>query len=157
MNITNECVSCIVGQIDKATKLLNLNEELSKEIMEEVNKRSLNFNFNETPPFVAKDVYEYLALKTNMKDPLEDLKQESIKKAISYIPLIEKKIVESKDKLFTAIKAAVAGNVIDFATTKEFCLDKEINSIFDTNFSIDDYEVFKKRTRENRQLNHTIR
>ena len=71
--------------------------------------------------------------------------QESIKKAISYLPLINEKIENSEDKLFTAIKASVAGNVIDFATTKEFSLDEEINSIFSTNFSINDYEIFKEK------------
>lgn len=152
MNITNECVSCIVGQIDKACKLLNLNEELSKEIMDEINKRSLNFDFNETPPFVAKDVYEYLALKTNLNDPLEKLKQESIKKASTYLPFVEEKVEKSKDKLFTAIKTAVAGNVIDFATTKEFCLDEEINSIFQTDFSINDYQIFKKELSKTNSL-----
>ncbi|WP_072681796.1 DUF89 domain-containing protein [Arcobacter sp. LA11] len=152
MNITNECVNCIVGQIDKATKLLNLEEKLSLEIMNEVERRALSFSFNDTPPFVAKDVYQYLALKTNLDDPLEKLKQESIKKATSYLPLIEEKIKNSNDKLFTAIKAAVAGNVIDFATTKEFCLDKEINSIFDTNFAINNYEIFKKELEKTDRL-----
>ena len=145
MNITNECVKCIVGQIEKATKLLQLDEKLSDEIMQEVNKRATNFSFNETPPYIAKDVYEYLEQMTNLDDPLEKLKQESIKKATSYLPLINKKIENSEDKLFTAIKAAVAGNVIDFATTKEFSLDDEINSIFKTNFSINDYKIFKEK------------
>lgn len=152
MNITNECVRCIVGQIEKATKLLNLENKLSLEIMKEVEKRALNFSFSDTPPYVAKDVYEYLALKSGLEDPLETLKQESIKKATTYIPLIENKIKNSEDKLFTAIKAAVAGNVIDFATTKEFCLDEEINSIFDTNFAINDYKVFKKELEKTKEL-----
>lgn len=152
MNITNECVKCIIGQIEKATKLLNLNENLSKEIMEEVNKRALNFSFNDTPPFVAKEVYELLAEKTSLKDPLETLKQESIKKATSYIPLVEKKIEKSDDKLFTAIKTAVAGNVIDFATTKEFSLDEEINTIFETNFAINDYKEFKEELEKTDKL-----
>ena len=145
MNITNECVNCIVSQVDKATKLLNLNEKLSNEIMEEVNKKAKNFSFDETPPFIAKDVYQYLGHMTNLKDPLENLKQESIKKASSYLPLINEKIKNSDDKLFTAIKAAVAGNVIDFATIAEFSLDDEINSIFDTDFSINDYKLFKEK------------
>ena len=145
MNITKDCVECIVGQIDKATKLLELDETLAKEINNEVEKRALDFDFEKSPPFVAKEVYEYLGLKTNLKDPLETLKQESIKKATTYLPLIEDKSSSSEDKLFTAIKAAVAGNVIDFATTKEFSLDEEINSIFETDFSINDYEIFKEK------------
>ncbi|MCP4971517.1 MAG: DUF89 family protein [Arcobacter sp.] len=152
MNITKECVRCIVGQINKATILLNLNEKLSNEIMNEVEKRSLYFSFNETPPSIAKDIYSFLSLKTGLEDPLENLKQESIKKASTYIPLIKEKIKKSEDKLFTAIKASVAGNVIDFATTKEFCLDEEINSIFDIDFSINDYMIFKDKLEKTNQL-----
>lgn len=152
MNITTQCVECIVGQIDKATKLLNLDKHLSEEIMSEVNKRSTKFNFNETPPFVAKDVYELLAIKSKLKDPLENLKQDSIKKATTYLPFVEEKVLNSEDKLFTAIKTAVAGNVIDFATTKEFCLDNEINNIFETDFSINDYEVFKNELEKTNRL-----
>ncbi len=152
MNITNECVKCIIYQIEKATKVLNLDEELSKSIMKEVKKRAENFSFEDTPPFVAKDVYQYLAKRTNLDDPLEKIKQKSIQKAISYIPFIEEKIKNSEDKLFTAIKAAVAGNVIDFSTKEEFSLDDEINSIFETEFAINDYEVFKKELEETNSL-----
>jgi len=152
MNITKDCVECIVGQIDKATKLLKLDEKLANEINSEVEKRALGFDFKKSPPFVAKDVYEYLGFKTNLKDPLEALKQESIKKATTYLPLIEEKISLSEDKLFTAIKAAVAGNVIDFATTKEFSLDEEINSIFQTDFSINDYKIFKEKLEKSDSL-----
>lgn len=144
MNITKECVECIVGQIEKATKLLNLDESLANEINNKVREKSLNFDFKKSPPHVAKDVYEFLAIKSKLKDPLEKLKQESIKKATTYLPFVEEKISKSNDKLFTAIKTAVAGNVIDFATTKEFCLDNEINTVFETDFSINHYNEFKK-------------
>ena len=102
----------------------------------------------DTPPFVAKDVYQYLAKRTNLEDPLEKIKQKSIQTSYySYVPFIEEKgWKNSEDKLFTAIKAAVAGNVIDFSTKEEFSLDDEINSIFETEFAINDYEVFKNRT-----------
>jgi len=38
MNITKDCVECIVGQINKATKLLDLDEKLADEINKEVEK-----------------------------------------------------------------------------------------------------------------------
>lgn len=145
MNITNECVDCIVSQIEKATKLLKLEENTSKKIMNEVYKKSKNFDFNETPPFIAKDVYEFLGEQINSSDPLEKLKQDSIKKALTFVPFVEEKIKNSDDKLFTALKTAVAGNVIDFATKTEFSLDDEINNIYETDFSINAYKLFKSK------------
>ena len=152
MNITNECVKCIIYQIEKATKVLELDEKLSKSIMQEVEKRAKKFSFNQSPPLVAKDVYQYLAQRTNLKDPLEKIKQDSIKKATTYLPFIEDKIDKSEDKLFTTIKAAVAGNVIDFAVIEKFGLDKEINSIFQTDFAINDYKIFKKELEKTNSL-----
>lgn len=152
MNITNTCVECITGQIQKATKLLKLNNNLSDEIMQEVNKKATNFDFSRTPPYVAKEVYELLANKTGLKDPLEQLKQESIKNATSYLPIIKKQLQRSDDKLYTAIKSAVAGNVIDFAVTKEFSLEDEIKTVFHTPFSINHYKIFKEELEKHNEL-----
>jgi len=144
MNITKDCVTCIVGQIDKAIAVLNLDENLSKTIKEEVLTRSKSFSFDETPPLVAKDVYEYLAKQTGFCDPLEHIKQESIKNALEFVPFVEKKIRQNDEKLFTAIKASVAGNVIDFGAKEQFSLEEEINKVFSTKFAINDYNKLLK-------------
>lgn len=145
MNITNDCVECIIGQITKATTLLNCDEKLSLEIKEEVLKRSKNFSFEHTPPWVARDVYEYLAQKTQKEDPLEEIKQSSIQTALEFVPFIHEKISASRDKLFTSIKASVAGNVIDFGAKEQFDLKDEITNVFDTNFAINDYQILEKK------------
>lgn len=144
MNITNDCVHCIVGQIDKAIETLSLDETQAKKIKDEVLHRSKSFSFNHTPPHVARDVYEYLAKEAGVCDPLNNIKQESIKKALEFVPFVEKKIRQNEDKLFTAIKASVAGNVIDFGAKEQFCLEEEINKVFDTKFAINDYEKLLK-------------
>jgi len=144
MNITNDCVECIIEQIKKATTVLQCDKQLSKEIEEEIVKRSHHFSFDHTPPWVARDAYEYLAQRTNMEDPLESIKQSSINTALEFVPFVNEKLSNSKDPLFTAIKASVAGNVIDFGAKEQFDLKDEIQNVFDTNFAINDYETFKK-------------
>ena len=152
MNITKDCVTCIIGQIDKAIKLLNLDEQKAQTIQEEVLKKSQSFSFDHTPPYVAREVYEYLAKETNCTDPLENLKQESIQNALEFVPFIEKKIRQEEDKLFTAIKAAVAGNVIDFGAKEQFSLEEEINKVFTTNFAIDDYKKLAKQIEQKENI-----
>ncbi|PKN15190.1 MAG: hypothetical protein CVU67_01810 [Deltaproteobacteria bacterium HGW-Deltaproteobacteria-24] len=152
MNITKDCVSCIVGQIDKAIVHLNLDEQKAKSIQEEVLKKSQSFSFDQTPPSVAREVYEYLAQQSNCTDPLERLKQESIQNALEYVPFIEKKIRQEEDKLFTAIKAAVAGNVIDFGAKEQFHLEDEINKVFHTNFAIDHYAKLAKQIENKKSI-----
>lgn len=152
MNITNDCVACIIGQINKAVDALKIKEPLATEIRENVLKKSTHFSFNETPPSVAREVYEYLAEKTGLCDPLEAIKQASIEKALEYVPFIEKKIRQNDDKLYIAVKAAVAGNVIDFGAKEQFSLETEINKVFDTHFSINDFESFQRKLEEHEKL-----
>ncbi|NQY20345.1 MAG: DUF89 family protein [Campylobacteraceae bacterium] len=152
MNITNDCIECIKDQINKACNTLGLNENLKKEINLEVLKKSKTFDLKKSPPFVAKEVYELLAEKTQLIDPLEKIKQESIKEALIFVPFVEDKISESSDKLFTAIKAAVAGNVIDFASKEQFTLENEIKKIFDKDFAINDFKLFLKILENNNEL-----
>ena len=142
MKLSNECIDCIKGQISKACISMGLNKELTKEIEAEITNQSENFDTSKTPPFVVKEVYEYLAKKSGICDPLEHIKQNSIKEALTYVPFIENKINSSKDKIFTAIKAAVAGNVIDFAAKEQFDLKEEISNIFDKKFAVNDYDKF---------------
>ena len=145
MNITNDCVECIINQITRATNTLKCDESLSKEIREEVLKRSEKFSFEHTPPWVARDVYEYLSFKTNREDPLEEVKQTSIDAALEYVPYINNKIKNSNEPLFTAVKASVAGNVIDFGAKEQFDLKNEIQNVFDTDFEINDFEALKEK------------
>ena len=145
MNITDDCVECIIGQIKKATDTLNCKKHLAKEINDEVLKRSKSFSYGHTPPWVVRDVYEYLAKKVNSEDPLEQIKQDSITAALKLIPFVQSKLDLSSDKLFTAIKASVAGNVIDFASKEQFDLTHEIQNVFDTSFAINDYVLLKEK------------
>jgi len=145
MNITNDCVDCIVGQIKKATDSLNCEKNLAKEINNEVLKRSKSFSHEHTPPWVVKDVYELLGKKLNTTDPLEQIKQSSITAALKLIPFVQNKLLLSTDKLFTAIKASVAGNVIDFASKEQFDLTHEIQNVFDTDFAINKYSLLKEK------------
>ncbi len=144
MNIQSDCVGCIVGQIDKALALLEVDESLANEIKAEVKRQSLSFSYSHTPPFIAKDVYAYLGETLGLNDPLETIKQQSIQKATELLPFIYKKLELSDDKLFTAIKASVAGNVIDFGAKEQFCVTHEVQNIFDTDFAVNDYEKLKQ-------------
>ena len=59
------------------------------------------------------------------------------------MPSLRKRIDSSNDKLLTAVKVAVAGNVIDLAAEVSFDLDEELAKIFETKFDYDDVEPLR--------------
>ena len=63
--------------------------------------------------------------------------------SLSLYPSSKKKIAESEDTLLTAIKIAIAGNIIDFGASSSFDIEREINEVFEKKCAICDYEQFK--------------
>jgi len=145
MNISNECVGCIINQSAKVAKAIDANDILTKELTSTVEMMSKDFSFSDTPPEIAAYVYEKMAEIANKLDLYDEVKEHSTKKARTFIPLLENKLKNSKDKLLTATKIAVAGNVIDLAAEVEFDLEEELEKIFDTDFAYNDFEVLKDK------------
>ena len=140
MTIDKECIECIINQSVKVAQAIAADENLSKKLTTTVRNMSKDFSFNDTPPEIASYVYEKMALLANKTDLYEAVKALSTKKANSFIPLVKEHLKNSHDKLLTATKTAVAGNVIDLAAAVEFDLKEELEKIYDVDFAYNDLE-----------------
>ena len=139
MFIDEACVSCIINQSAKVSDAINADTLLKDELVSTVEDMSKDFSFTQNPPEIAADVYEKMASIANKSDLYDEVKELSTLKALSFIPLLEKKLLNSDTKLLTATKIAVAGNVIDLAAEVEFDLEEELTKIFDTDFAHNDF------------------
>ena len=144
MNIENECLVCIYNQALKSAKNLNCDDKTTKKIMDKTAKILIKYDLDVTPPFIAKDVYKNIAKIVDKKDPLKNIKEKSTKEAQKLRSYVKKKIRGSDDKLFPAIKAAIAGNVIDFGSQKQFDLKEAVREVFEKEFGECDYDNFVK-------------
>lgn len=140
MNIDEACVGCIINQSVKVSSAIKASEKLSLKLISTVQEMSKDFSYKQNPPEIASYVYEKMALIANKTDLYDEVKKHSTEKALSFIPLLEDKLSSSKDKLLTATKIAVAGNVIDLAAEVEFDLEDELDKIFHTEFSHNDFD-----------------
>ena len=151
MNIKPDCLVCLYNQALKTTKLLGLDDKKSAKILFEVAKILPNYSLSNTAPQIAKESYGVIAKFTN-KDPLKKVKKQSIKEAKKFKPFLYQKIKNSDDKLLTALKIAVAGNVIDFGSKAQIKLDEILEKIFDTNFKIDNYSQLQNRLKKAKKV-----
>ena len=143
MNIDKECVACIINQSVKVADAINASKELENSLVSTVEFMSKEFSFKKTPPEIAADVYEKMALIANKSDLYDEVKALSTQKAKSFVPSLKIKLQNSDNRLLTATKIAVAGNVIDLAAAVEFDLEEELTKVFDTNFTHDDFLKFE--------------
>ena len=140
MNIDEACVACIINQSVKVADAINATPSLKNTLTSTVENMSRDFSFDNNPTEIAADVYEKMAQIANKTDLYDEVKALSTKKALSFVPLLKEKLSNSENKLLTATKIAVAGNVIDLAAEVEFDLEEELSKIFETDFSHNDFE-----------------
>ena len=140
LNIDIACVSCIINQSVKVSDAIGADDRLRESIISTVQTMSEDFSFSQNPPEIAADVYEKMSQIANKSDLYDEVKALSTTKALSFIPLLKSKLSKSNDKLLSATKIAVAGNVIDLAAEVEFDLEDELVNIFDTEFAHNDFD-----------------
>jgi len=143
MNINEICVGCIINQSVRVADAINASNDLTEKLVSTVEEMSKDFSFSNNPPEVASSVYEKMAKIANKADLYDEKKELSTKKALSFVPILKDKLLNFQNKLLTATKIAVAGNVIDLAAEVEFDLEEELLKIFDTEFADNDFELLE--------------
>ncbi len=145
MKIDEACIGCIINQSVRVADAIHADEQLSSKLTSTVEEMSRSFSYNDTPPEIASFVYEKMAEIAQKYDLYDEVKELSTKKALSFVPFLKEKLKNSEDKLLTATKIAVAGNVIDLAAEVAFDLEDELEKIFYTKFAHDDFEKLKQK------------
>ncbi|MBL1243621.1 MAG: DUF89 family protein [Sulfurimonas sp.] len=143
MLIDKECVACIINQSVKVANAIGAQKSVKEKLFSEVTQMSKSFSFSNNPPEIAADVYERMAEIANKTDLYDEIKELSTQKAEALVPALKEKLKYSSEKLLTATKIAVAGNVIDLAAAVEFDLEEELVKVFDTEFAHNDFEVMQ--------------
>jgi len=137
MNLKPDCLSCLLNQSLRVTKHLNLDEKTSQKMMK-IASASIAKYGEVSPPVAAADLYPKLGAVIENDDVYKELKELSTKEAMKLLPKVQKEVHSVSD----ALKSAVAGNVIDFATPNHFDLTTEFEKVFDTDFTIDNEKDF---------------
>jgi len=144
VNLTPECVTCIFSQALRVCEKLQVDKATTKAVLDRVGCMVPTWRFDETPPQVAARVYPAIAEILETDDIYRDFKREATEHAKAFIPYVEAMINQSDDQFHAALKAAVAGNVIDLAATKQFDLKEEVAKVFETPFAIDDSSALRQ-------------
>ncbi len=122
---------------------MSSNDIQIKKILDEVGDLIKEIPMENTPAESGALVYKKIRDITGVIDPYKKLKKQSIKEAQSLYFEMKNIIKNSKEPLLTAIRIAIAGNVVDFGMNKKFSLTEDVKHILVQNFAILDYKEFQ--------------
>ena len=113
-----DCIPCFINQAFRAGKTATNDESVIKKILDETGAMISSIPMEQTPPETGAMIYKRISEITGNFDPYHEIKQNNIEHALSLYPELKSRVRASKDPLLTAIRLAVAGNVIDLGIDK---------------------------------------
>ncbi len=146
-----ECTECFVHQINKVISIAckNKNEIEKIEIFKQAIKFLSGIDFNNSPPEIARQIYNYLYKLTGNLDPFKEIKKQTNEIART----LAEKIFSEKLSLEDYLKYAIAGNVIDFGIAgNEF----DINMIKNFTLYINHFDIFLSLLKKRKTLLYIV-
>ncbi|MEA1940032.1 MAG: ARMT1-like domain-containing protein, partial [Candidatus Caldatribacteriota bacterium] len=115
--------------------LSGADEVKQKEIIDELSKLIPDFPLTASPPEMGRKIYSLIGKISGVKDPYKEIKRNSNKLALKLYPKLKEEIKNSEDRLLTAVKLSIIGNIIDYGAKNSLNVEEEINHLFQGNFT----------------------
>jgi uncharacterized protein with ATP-grasp and redox domains len=138
-----DCIPCFFSQALRAGRIATGDETKLKKLLDEIGLMLRDIPLESSPPETGMRIYEQVSAITGVFDPYKELKRASTEEALALYPTLKNKVEKSNDKLLTAIRIAIAGNVIDFGVNRNFNIKAEIAKVLKKDFAIFDHDKFK--------------
>ena len=137
-----DCIPCFMSQ---ALRISTKDEKTIKTVLDEVGCTIKGFSLSQSPPEMAAVIYKKIKQITFVDDPYQNIKRLNIEEALQLYPKLKILIEKSDNRLLTAIRIAIAGNVIDLGIDKQFNIIQDLSLILNQKFAILDLQQFVQR------------
>ncbi len=108
-----DCIACFVRQSLDAVRMTTPDEAIHERLLREVLRFLAEMDMRQSPPAMAKRIHRLIREMTGQSDPYRDVKERFNRLAMDIYPELEARVGRSANPLDTAVRLAIAGNVID--------------------------------------------
>ena len=124
MKTYHDCIPCFMKQALGAARLVTGNPELHEQVLREMAKKISTMDLNQSPPLMGREIHRTVRALTGVDDPYREVKDFYNRFAMDMYDDLKNKVAASVTPLETAVKLAIAGNIIDFGVSGD--LDVEL-------------------------------
>jgi hypothetical protein len=108
-----DCIPCLLRQTLEAGRLVSDDESLHERLMREILAAAAQMDLRRPPPVMAQYIHRRIRELSGNDDPYRAIKQRFNRTAWDLLPALKERIDTADDPLPMAVRAAIAGNVID--------------------------------------------
>ncbi len=142
MKIHGECLPCLLRQTLRTARLSHCSHDLQFRILQEVSLVIAGMDPTQSPPANALSVYRKIAELTGCEDPYYHKKRASNQQALQIVPGLRQEIQGTEQELLSAVRFAIAGNIIDYGAFETFDIDAALARSRSANLAVDHFAAF---------------
>jgi len=124
-----ECLPCFYGQIARTLAYAGINGDRGIRIKRKAEAVIASASLDEVPARTTTIIHRILRQETGV-DPYKNVKEAYNQIALEKLPGLRRRAAETVDRLEGSVRAAIAGNVIDFGIYEQIDLDRSIDEAF---------------------------
>lgn len=109
-----DCIPCFVRQALDAARFATDDEQIHEQVLRKVLHLAGELDMSQSPPTIGQQIHRLIRRLVDNDDPYYKIKKRFNNMALRLYPELRKQIVGSNNRLETAIRLAIAGNIIDF-------------------------------------------
>jgi len=110
-----DCIPCFVRQALEALREVCSDEAEIEPVLRVVLTEIAGFDRTHSPPELGRTIHGLIRRALNHGDPYLKIKQRSTQQALRMMPAVRHRIKRSESPFPTAVRFALAGNILDFA------------------------------------------
>jgi damage-control phosphatase, subfamily I len=114
MKTAHDCIPCLIRQTLNAVRLATSDENIHISVLRKALKAVSIMDLDLCPPLMGQHIHRLIREQTGSPDPYKSVKDMCNRYALALFPELEAMIRVSERPFESAVRLAIAGNIIDF-------------------------------------------
>jgi damage-control phosphatase, subfamily I len=144
-----ECLICqvksLLTRLEKFDIPKDERDRIVGEILGDISKIDLSKSYS---PEITRNILDHLKKYSVVEDPYYKEKYSINHQMLKRYNEFREKVLSSQNSFDTAMRLAIAGNIIDYGPNQVFDLEGTLNKVIDADFAIDHSEMLRSRIEE---------
>lgn len=134
MKIYLDCISCFIRQALDAARFATDDEQIHQDVVEQVLQMAVDLDMTQSPPVIGQKIHRLIRKLIGTDDPYYKVKKQFNSLALKLYPSLRGQVINSKDPFETAVRFAIAGNIIDFGV-KSYLTESDVRMTINDSLS----------------------
>jgi uncharacterized protein with ATP-grasp and redox domains len=151
MRIYLDCIPCFIRQSLDEARHATKDHRIHERVVREVLCLADDLDMNQSPPAIGQQIHRLVRELVGVEDPYLRVKSEFNNAALELYSKMRQFVTSSENPLATAVRLAIAGNIIDFGVNgslQKRDLEKTISECLAADFSDTPLKSFQRAINE---------